>query len=67
MSTDAQSSASQQPYQLPENVPHIPGITEPRLCILDAFRTSIAQRIVDAFPELTLEKVSSSRLGLSDH
>ncbi|KAF8587373.1 arginyl-tRNA synthetase [Ramaria rubella] len=53
----AQPSTSNRPYELPANVLHIPGVTEPHLCILDAFRTSISQRIVDAFPELTLEKV----------
>ncbi|GJJ11927.1 hypothetical protein Clacol_006165 [Clathrus columnatus] len=46
-----------QEHGLPEDVPHIPGVTEPQLCILDAFRTSIARQIVGVFPELTIEKV----------
>lgn len=66
MTTDsgAQPSTSKQPWELPENVPHIPGITYPHLCILDAFRTSIAQRMVEAYPELSLEKVTSMRSEL---
>ena len=54
-------STSTQPYELPANVSHIPGVTDPHLCILDAFRTSIAQRIVEVYPELGLEKVSCMR------
>lgn len=48
-------------YGLPRDVPHIPGTTEPQLCVLDAFRTSIARRIVEVFPELTIEKVGREK------
>ncbi|KIJ45253.1 hypothetical protein M422DRAFT_251433 [Sphaerobolus stellatus SS14] len=53
MSTETSFAA----YGLPEDVPHIPGVTEPQLCILDSFRTAIARKVVEVFPELTVEKV----------
>jgi hypothetical protein len=57
----SQPSASEHVYELPADVPRIPGVTEPHLCILDAFRTAIAQRIVDVYPELALERVMDIR------
>jgi arginyl-tRNA synthetase len=39
-------------------LPQVPG-ADPSICILDSFRTSIAQRISDAFPSLTLEQAYS--------
>lgn len=56
--SSAQPSTSTHIYEVPGDVPEIPGTTEAHLCILDAFRTAIAQRIVNVFPELVLEKVS---------
>ncbi|KAF8524149.1 arginyl-tRNA synthetase [Hysterangium stoloniferum] len=57
MASQPQSSTSFRSFGLPEDIPHIPGVTEPQLCILDSFRTAIARRIVEAYPQLTLEKV----------
>jgi arginyl-tRNA synthetase len=38
------------------SLPHVPG-TDPSRCVLDLFRTAIAQKLVDAFPEkLSLEQ-----------
>ncbi|EGO04081.1 hypothetical protein SERLA73DRAFT_102424 [Serpula lacrymans var. lacrymans S7.3] len=39
-------------------LPSVPG-TDPSACILDAFRTAIAQRVSDALPPLTLEQAYS--------
>jgi arginyl-tRNA synthetase len=39
-------------------LPQVPG-TDPSTCILDSFRTSIAQRVADALPPLTLEQAYS--------
>lgn len=36
-------------------LPHVPG-TDASTCVLDSFRTAIAQRIVDALPPITLEQ-----------
>jgi len=57
MSTEPSTSTSFVSYGLPEDVPHIPGVTEPQLCILDSFRTAISRKIVDVWPELMIEKV----------
>jgi arginyl-tRNA synthetase len=36
-------------------LPTIPG-TDPSRCVLDLFRTAIAQKLTKAFPEITLEQ-----------
>jgi hypothetical protein len=37
------------------SLPSVPG-TDPSRCVLDLFRTAIAQKLTKAFPDLTLEK-----------
>lgn len=39
-------------------LPHVPG-TDPSKCVFDSFRTSIAQRVSEALPPLTLEQAYS--------
>ena len=43
------------------NLPPLPQVsgTDPSICVLDSFRTSIAQRVSDALPPLTLEQAYS--------
>ncbi|CCL99216.1 uncharacterized protein FIBRA_01231 [Fibroporia radiculosa] len=64
MSTDAPAagssspSPSPSPFKLPPNLPPLPLVpgTDPERCVLDAFRTAIAQRVADALPPLTVEQ-----------
>lgn len=61
MAAAATSSASSSvsPFSMPSTLPplpHVPG-TDPERCVLDAFRTAIAQRVADALPPLTVEQV----------
>jgi arginyl-tRNA synthetase len=40
-------------------IPQVPG-TDPSKCVLDAFRISIAKRVSDALPPLTIEQAYSA-------
>ncbi|OBZ66651.1 Arginine--tRNA ligase, cytoplasmic [Grifola frondosa] len=55
MSTALQPS----PFTVPSNLPSIPHVseTDPTRCVLDAFRTAIAQLVAEALPPLTVEQV----------
>lgn len=54
MTSTSEPSGSSSSLTLPA-LPHVPG-TDSSTCVLDSFRTAIAQRISDALPPITLEQ-----------
>lgn len=54
MASTSQSPSSSSLLSLPA-LTHVPG-TDSSTCVLDSFRTAIAQRISDALPPVTLEQ-----------